>query len=110
MKLDSAFQIVLVPTSYDEEGLPLTYSDKLHVNVSLGYTGNPELPYYVVNNVLQNPDGSPGPDLTPFILDPGPKYPRAVFSGVDTLFLVDNDEGQLAEALSAWIMPDEMET
>lgn len=104
---DGAFQQVHIPTSFDNEGAPTAWDGRLRVNIPLGFTGDHRVPHYVVGGVLIGPDGQPSADLSPFIVDPPPGSPRAVFAGVETLFLRDTDEPALAAALAAWIVDEE---
>jgi hypothetical protein len=105
--LRSAFQQVHVPTAWDEEGLPTAFDPRLHVNIPLGFTGDPRTPHYVEGSTLILPDGTPGPDLSAFMVAPEPTSPLAVFCGVETLFLRDTDTPALAAALAAWGVDDE---
>lgn len=96
------FQVTPVPLALDAEGVPVAFDPRLHVNIPLGFTGDPALPHYVDGTVLVLPDGTLGPDLTPWIVDPPPATPLAVFSGVPTLFLRDTEEPALGATLAAW--------
>lgn len=104
--LQGAFQQVQVPTAWNEDDAPTAWSDRLHVNVPLGFTGDPRVPHYVAGTTLIGPDGTPAADLSPFIVMPDPGSPAVVFAGVETLFLRDTDEPALAAALAPWIIPD----
>ena len=100
--LHGAFQQVQVPTAWDEEGGPTAFEPCLHVNIPLGFTGDPRVPHYVEGSTLILPDGTPGPDLSAFMVAPVPTSPLAVFCGVETLFLRDTDTPTLAAALASW--------
>ena len=102
-----AFQEVQVPTAWDEEGAATAHDPRLHVNIPLGFTGDPRLPHYVEGSTLVLPDGALGPDLSPWIVAPSPGSPVAVFAGVPTLFLRDTNTPALAEALAPWVVSDE---
>jgi hypothetical protein len=102
----NVFQEVKMPKTFDQEGNPKTWEDRLYVNIPLGYTGSVNLPFYVQEGILYNPDGSAGPDVSDFIMTPDPNTPEVCFCGVDTLYLRDNDDQKLTEALSAWIVEE----